>query len=128
MSDAAAAAEIEALEDERWAAQIAEDIDTLSGLYSDSMRYTHSNGMVDTKQSYLTAIEKRVFDYRSEERSDVECSIVGDTALVTGRARFNVVVGGDREVDLDARFTVVWVRVDGTWQFLCWQSTPIPPS
>ena len=127
MTDAAAA-EIEALEDERWAAQIAEDTDKLSELYSDAMRYTHSNGMVDTKESFLTAIEKRLFDYRSEDRSDVECSIVGDTALVTGRAQFHVVVGGDREVDLDARFTVVWVRQDGRWQFLCWQSTPIPPS
>jgi ketosteroid isomerase-like protein len=125
MTDAAVA-EIHALEDRRWEAQIAKDLDTLAELYGDSMRYTHSNGMVDTKETFLAAIEKRVFDYRSQERTDVECSVVGDTALVTGRARFHVVVGGDREVDLDARFTVVWARVDGRWQFLCWQSTPIP--
>lgn len=124
MSDAAVD-EILALEDERWAAQIAEDTAKLAELYSDAMRYTHSNGLVDTKESFLSAIEKRVFDYRSEDRSDVECSVVGDTALVTGRARFHVVAGG-RDVDLDARFTAVWARQGGRWQFLCWQSTSLP--
>lgn len=124
-----AAAEIEALEDKRWAAQIADDYATLAELYSDSMRYTHSNGLVDTKESFLAAMENKVFDYRSQERSDVECTVIGDTAFVTGRARFTVVVGGgSREVNLDARFSVVWVRDGGRWQFLGWQSTPIPAS
>jgi uncharacterized protein (TIGR02246 family) len=122
---AAGVAEIEALEDRRWAAQIAEDTDALGVLLADELTYTHSNGVVDTKTSYIDNIVNKVFDYRSQKRSDTEIRVVDNTALVTGRAEFVVVAGG-RTVNLDARYSAVWIRRDGTWQFYCWQSTPIP--
>jgi hypothetical protein len=125
MTDAAVA-EIEALEDRRWAAQIDDDTDALAELLAGELIYTHSNGVVDTKTSYIDNIVNKVFDYRSEKRSDTAIRVVDDTALVTGRAEFVVVVGGDRTVSLDARYTAVWIRRGGTWQFYCWQSTPIP--
>lgn len=117
--------EIAHLEDRRWEAQIAEDISTLEQLYAPELSYTHSNGHVDTKESYIKAIANKVFDYRSEERTDTATVVVGDTAMVTGRVKIHVIAGGaDRH--LDARYSVIWVRRDGAWQFLCWQSTPIP--
>jgi ketosteroid isomerase-like protein len=118
-------AEIETLEDRRWAAQIAEDTATLGELLADDLTYTHSNALVDTKATYLDNIVNRVFDYRSEKRTDTQILISGDAALVTGRVQFVVVAGG-RTVDLDARYTAVWLRRDGTWRFYCWQSTSIP--
>lgn len=113
------------LEQRRWDAMIAKDTATLAELFADELSYTHSNALVDTKASYLRAIEDRTFDYRSVDRSDEQARIIGDTALLTGRARIEVVAGG-RTVQLDARYSVVWVRRDGRWQFLCWQSTPVP--
>ena len=104
---------------------IAKDTDTLGALFADEMSYTHSNCIVDTKQSYLKAIEERVFEYRSVDLTDTNIRVLGDTALVTGRAGIEVVAGG-RQLDLDARYTVVWTRLDGEWRFLCWQSTPVP--
>lgn len=128
MADSAAAettvSEITALEDRRWAAQIAGDLDALDVLLADELSYTHSNGMVDTKASYIEAIAGKVFDYQSESRSDVKVEVVGDTAMVTGRVAMTVLAGG-RTVELDSRYTVVWIRRDGSWQLLCWQSTPI---
>lgn len=117
-------AEIEALENRRWQAQIDEDLATLDELYADELSYTHSNGLVDTKASYIKAIADKKFDYRSEQRTDVSTVVIGDTAMVTGRAAINVIAGG-AERNLDARYTVIWVRRDGNWQFLCWQSTPV---
>jgi ketosteroid isomerase-like protein len=117
--------EVLALEEQRWQAMIAKDTARLAELFADEMSYTHSNALVDTKESYLVAIEERVFDYQAVERSDGQASLVGDTALLTGRAEIDVVAGG-RAVHLNARYTVVWVRRDGRWQFLCWQSTSIP--
>jgi ketosteroid isomerase-like protein len=122
---AEAANEIKELEDLRWRAQIYEDVDTLRRLFADEMSYTHSNALVDTKDSYLEAIANKVFDYRAEQRSDTTIRIVDDTALVTGRIAITVVAGG-AERNLDARYSVVWVRRDDSWQFLCWQSTPVP--
>jgi len=124
MSDAAID-EVLALEERRWEAMIAKDTATLAEMFADEMSYTHSNALVDTKQSYLKAIEERVFDYQSVERSDGQASLVGDTALLTGRAEIDVAAGG-RAVHLNARYTVVWVRRDDRWEFLCWQSTSIP--
>ena len=124
MTDAAVAEVVE-LEGRRWKAMIAKDTATLAELFAEEMSYTHSNAAVDTKASYLAAIEARTFDYRSVERSDEAATVLGDTALLTGRAQIEVVSSG-REVKLNARYTVVWVRRDGRWQFLAWQSTSLP--
>ncbi len=117
--------EITKLEDQRWAAQIGADLGALDTLIGPELSYTHSNGMVDTKDSYIKAIDKKIFDYRSENRTDTKVDLMGDTAMVTGRIEIEVVAGG-REVNLDSRYSVIWVRRDGGWQFVCWQSTPIP--
>jgi Domain of unknown function (DUF4440) len=118
--------DILALEERRWTAQIDKDGAALEELLADELRYTHTNTIVDTKVSYIKAIADRVFDYRSAERTDTEVQIVGEAALVTGRADIHVVVGGDRDVNLKARYSVVWVNKNGRWQLLTWQSTPIP--
>lgn len=118
-------AEVEAAEDRRWAAQLEADTDTLDELLADELTYTHSNGLVDTKPSFLDAITNKVFDYRSADRTEVTVKVVGDTAVIAGRVAM-FVVAGSREVNLDSRYSAVWARRDGSWQFVCWQSTPIP--
>ncbi len=118
-------AEVEAAEDRRWAAQLGADTEALAELLADELAYTHSNGLVDTKASYLDAIANKVFDYRSADRTDVTVAMIGETAVITGRVAM-FVVAGSREVHLDSRYSAVWARRDGRWQFVCWQSTPIP--
>lgn len=113
------------MEDRRWAAQIASDLEALEEILADELQYTHSNGLVDSKASYIKAIDKKVFDYRAEKRTDVSTQVIGDTALVTGAAEFHVVAGGN-DLNLRARYSAVWIRRNGDWQFLCWQSTPLP--
>ncbi len=118
-------AEVLELEARRWNAMIAKDTATLAELFADEMSYTHSNALVDTKASYLKAIEKGTFDYQAVKRSDDAITVFGDTALLTGRAEIDV-NGGGRQLHLNARYTVIWLRRDGRWQFLAWQSTAIP--
>lgn len=118
-------AEVLELEDKRWAAQINEDLESLGDLLCDELRYTHSNTIVDTKASYIEAIANKTFDYRRADRSDTEVQIIGGTALVTGRADIHV-VAGERDLQLSARYSVVWVDRGDRWQLLMWQSTPVP--
>ena len=118
-------ARIDELEEQRWAAQLGGDTTALGPLLADELSYTHSNGLVDSKASYLAAIEEKVFDYRRADRTDVATTVIGDTAMVTGRVAMEVVSRG-RTVELDSRFSAIWVRRGDRWQFLCWQSTPIP--
>ncbi len=63
------------------------------------------------KVSYLKAIDERIFDYQRVERTDTHARRVGDTVLVTGRARMDVAANG-RQVLLNARYSMVWVRKD----------------
>jgi hypothetical protein len=44
------------LEDSRYAAMLAKDIDTLNFLLHDDLTYVHSTGDIDTKQSYMAGL------------------------------------------------------------------------
>lgn len=116
-----------ALEEQRWAALIGNDFDALDQLVHPSLSYTHSNALVDTKQSWLDSVAGGSVDYRSVEREDIAMITSGTTAVITGKASFVVGVQ-DREITINARFTAVWVNEDGRWQFFAWQNTPFPSS
>lgn len=116
-------AEILALEDRRWAAQIGKDADELATLLSDDLQYTHSTGSIDTKSSYMASILENVVDYQSSDRSDTAVTLVSNAAVVTGRATVDVVARGN-QVQLNLSYTVVWLEGDNGWQLLTWHSTP----
>ena len=116
---------IQELEKRRWRAMIEVDLPTLDSLLHPSLRYTHSTAAVDTKDSYMSAIENGVFDYRDVSNSDVEIQIFNDLALVNGTAEITV-VAREKEFLLRSRYTCVWLKESGEWQFLAWQNTPIP--
>ena len=120
-------AQIEMMEERRWKAMIDDDLDALDVLLHPQMRYTHSNATVDTKDSYIAAIKKKIFDYRNVETKDTEIQLIGenDLGLVNGKALISVVAGG-RELTLDCRYTCIWKHTDAGWQFLAWHNTPLP--
>ena len=117
--------EIQKLEERRWGAMIASDLQVLGDLLHPKLRYTHSNASVDSKDSYLSAIEQGIFDYRSVDNSDVEIQIIDNLALVNGTAKITVEARGS-EFQIHSRYTCVWMSTDSGWKFLAWQNTPIP--
>lgn len=116
--------EILALEDRRWAAQIGKDADALATLLADDLQYTHSTGSIDTKTSYMASILENVVDYQSSDRSDTAVTLVGNAAVVTGRAKVGVVARGTQR-ELNLAYTVVWLDGSDGWQLLTWHSTPM---
>ena len=116
---------IQELENRRWQAMIDVDLPTLDGLLHPNLRYTHSTAAVDSKESYITALENGVFDYRQVDNSDVEIQMFSGLALVNGTAQIKV-VAREKEFLLRSRYTCVWVEGSEGWQFLAWQNTPIP--
>lgn len=116
---------IQDLEHRRWQAMIDVDLLTLDLLLHPNLRYTHSTAAVDTKESYLQAIEAGVFDYREVDNTDVEIQTFQDLALVNGTAAITVVARG-KEFLLRSRYTCIWVCENDDWRFLAWQNTPIP--
>lgn len=113
------------LEDGRWKALVAGDLDELDRLFADDMTYTHSNGMVDTKQSYLGALRDGVFRYVDIDVQEPTSRDFGATVVVTGTAVVTTESARGRLVS-PLRYTGVWSQQDGDWQFVAWHSCPVP--
>jgi len=114
------------LEEQRVEAQVRGDFPTLERLMSDDFTYTHSSGETQAKGEFLADLKsgKRVF--KSVKHEDVRVRVYGSTAVLTGRSNF-VVVNGGKELDLPLRFIGVYVKRNGDWQMVAWQSTKIAP-
>lgn len=113
--------EIIALENRRIEAMIKGDVQALEEILAEDLIYTHTTARLDTKVSFIASISSGSTNYRSIEREDVKVRQFGDTAVVTGLAKFHV---GDNK--FEARFTDVYAKRSGTWQMVAWQSTRIP--
>ena len=113
------------MEDRRWEAMIGKDLAALEQLLHPQLTYTHSNARVDTKDSYIKSIADGVVSYLAVERDDTSVTEIGDTAVITGRAKFTVHAMG-RDVAIESRYSSVWINDGGRWQFFVWQNTPFP--
>lgn len=117
---------LKAADDSRIAAMLSADRDGLEASFSDELRYAHSSGVVDSKQSFVRALTEktlRYVSYRHEER-DFSFPKPG-VALMTGRAGVRVAsVAG--EVDALLAYLAVWREEGGRWRFVAWQSCRLP--
>lgn len=119
------AARIARLEDARYQAMIARDLDALGRLLSDRLTYTHSTAQTESKAEYLASVAKGVFKYRDIKISERAIREVGGTVLVTGRITIDILIDGQPKL-LQSRFLNVWAEEGGDWRMIAWQSTPIP--
>jgi ketosteroid isomerase-like protein len=118
-------AEIRAADARRMAAMVAVDIPALEGLLAEELTYTHSSGVVETRAQFLANLTARKLRYRSMTPSEVSVRGYGDVAVATGRADVQVTNEGV-DLALPLRFTEVWVKRDGSWKLVVWQSTRKP--
>jgi hypothetical protein len=119
-------ASVLAADDARIVAMTAADPTALAPLLSPELRYSHSNGSVDSKESFLKLIgEKatRYVAYKPVERAVRFAS--PEIALVHGRADVVLEKNGKR-LETTFIFLAVWRLEDGSWRFLEWQSSRPP--
>lgn len=109
------------LDDERYHAMLAKDVAKLEELLDPRLRYTHSNGVVDTKDSYLKGLKEGVWDYKAISREDQTIIPLGDAALVFNHLQIDLVVRGTAK-KVDSLALAVWSRSDGPWRLVAVQS------
>jgi len=107
----------------RWKALVENDLDLLDQLFADDMTYTHSNGMRDSKSSYLGALREGVFRYLDIDVSETEARSFGETTVVTGRA-VATTRSAAGELASPLHYTAVWSLIDDSWRFVSWHSCP----
>lgn len=101
---------------------IAADRAALGSILGEDLTYTHSSGRLDNKSAIIDAITSGKTQYHSMVPGEVVVRLYGDVAILTGRAAVNVTTDGQL-LDLKLRFTSVYTKRDGRWQFIAWQST-----
>ena len=109
------------LEDQRLAAMVAADIDTLNGILADDLSYVHTSAAIDTKESLTSGLASGRLNYESITPSDRAVREHGNCAIVRGQA--HVHVNGNH---FTLEFTVVYVRSSGDWQMTSWHATRLP--
>jgi ketosteroid isomerase-like protein len=117
--------EILALEDRRYHAMTSGDFGALEALLHDELIYTHSSGLSDNKASWLAAMKSGKTKYKSASCTDRKVRLLGEVALVTGKASFEAEVNGQPR-SMKLVFLDAWARTPQGWKFVTWQSTPQP--
>ena len=119
-------AAVTAADDRRVAAFKNPTKEALSAIFSDNLHYAHSNGVVDTKATFLDILTSGKTKYLAMdyEKRDFSFPAPG-MALMTGRVRIRAATA-DSTLDNVLSFLAVWKLENGQWRFLAWQSCRLP--
>ena len=116
--------EILGLEDKRFGAMIARDLKGLEAMIHEELLYTHSSGVTDTKASWLDSMKSGKTKYKSVNCSERKVRILGEVALITGRAAIEAEINGQPR-QLKLLFLNAWAKTPQGWKFVAWQSCPL---
>jgi ketosteroid isomerase-like protein len=118
--------EIRELERQRFQAMERVDVATLNRILSDDLVYTHANGLEQTKAELIGVLGSGDYKYESINASDVRVRLYGDTAVVSGRATMKIRRAGEEQT-FKLCYLDVYVKQDGRWQMVAWQSSRVGP-
>lgn len=112
------------LEKQRYAAVIRGDFQHFADLAHPDLVYAHSNGVVDTLQSYLDKCKEGFYVYHQIEHPVASIRVLGDTVLVIGEMNAEITAGGVRKT-LRNKSIAVWTRRGNAWELYAYQPTPL---
>jgi hypothetical protein len=124
--DNALADSVAAEEKARIAALEHADVAALERILADDLTYVHASGKTDNKASFLVAIRSGELHYVSWQSKAMHVRVLGGTAAaIDGEYLVRVT---DRRVkpdpfDVNIFFLGVYVKRDGRWKMVAWQST-----
>lgn len=98
------------------------DIAAVSRFLAEDLVYTHSTGLVETKQEYLAKLKTGDQKYAGIELINPKIRIYGDTAVMNTQTRMT---GATKGVPFDNTLFLmhVWVKQGGSWKLVAHQTT-----
>jgi ketosteroid isomerase-like protein len=127
-ADDAHIAALTAADDARVAAMKAPTQAALTALFSDDLHYAHSNGIIDTKASFIEVLTSGATKYLGYDHQQRQFTFPAPgIALMTGQTRIQAETAKG-QVDSILSYLAVWRLEEGQWRFLAWQSCRLPPA
>lgn len=127
-ADDAQLSAVKAADKARVAAMQSGDRNKLDAIFADELRYAHSNGVVDTKASFIEILGSGKTKYVGYDYEEQNFTFPAPgIALMTGRSHVKAVTATG-EMDSVLSFLAVWREEKGQWRFLAWQSCKPPPA
>ena len=116
--------EVMAAAEQRAAALVAGDAERISTLLHADFRWRSHMGHSYSRAEYIRRNTEGGTIWRSQQLTDVEVVVVGDTAVLYADVT-DVVLSEDGEDEtLRMPMTQVWVRLDRTWKCLAGHAGP----
>ncbi|CAN7525080.1 nuclear transport factor 2 family protein [Pseudorhodoferax sp. LjRoot39] len=104
------------------------DFARLREILHPGLTHVHAKGQTDDYESYFRSGGTHV-DYHQVDRSDLQVTVLGEAALMTGRQQLVAVrKDGSGTVRIDSRVLQVWALHEGRWRQLAFQTTPLQMS
>lgn len=103
-------------------AVVGQDVKMLDKLLADELTYGHSNGVMDTKKSFITTIGTKKEVYNELNLDDMNVTIVGNNALVRHKMTGHVTLQDGAISKPNLGVLQVWNKTKKGWQLLARQA------
>ena len=117
---------IQTLLDQFAKAVVGKDEAMLTKLMSDSIVYSHSNGNLDTKATFIKNVVTQNPTYEAFELGKQTIRVFGKTATVRGKITVKDILAGQHRT-LELSVLQVWAKGPGGWQLVERQATRLNP-
>jgi ketosteroid isomerase-like protein len=125
MADSDDERDIMQCDDRRFKAMVRGDLAALRMVLADSLTYTHSSGVHDTKAQFLGSLTIGQLSYKTIIPEARSVCVYGGVGIVTGTARMEIRARG-QDTRYRIRYLAVYVKAQDRWQLVAWQSTRLP--
>lgn len=101
------------------------DAQAVSQYLDDDLIYVHSNGLVDTKESYIKSLSDGRYVYESIEVVDEHSAQGADFVVLCQILSVDIRVGTENATERRlVAASSVWKQSQGRWRLVAMQSTP----
>jgi ketosteroid isomerase-like protein len=125
MADSDDERDIMQCDDRRFKAMVRGDLAALRMALADSLTYTRSSSVHETKAEFLDSLTRGQLSYKSIIPEARSVRVHGGAGLVTGTARMEITARG-HDTRFRIRYLAVYVKAQDRWQLVAWQSTRVP--
>lgn len=118
---------VEAAERSWGAGVVAKNYAVLEKVLADDLIYTHSNGLVDTKRSYIDALKSGKSEYYKIDYESIRVKMIdATTAMAFCRGFFQTKAADGNKQEMNLAFLHVFKKKGADWQLVGHQSARLP--